>query len=94
MGKTDNRTGVTAGLKRIAGMLAVLLIMVLLCCGCGAGTTQTAAPRTTSGSSVSGISSPVPGEEDKKTICHLDRKGRACLRPGRRQVSVVRSLVF
>ena len=38
MGKTDNRTGVTAGLKRIAGMLAVLLIMVLLCCGCGAGT--------------------------------------------------------
>ncbi len=75
MGKTDNRTGVTAGLKRIAGMLAVLLIMVLLCCGCGAGTAGTA--------------SPVPGEADKKdmvylriqTVPEMSAEGLAAARP-------------
>ena len=39
MGKTDKRAGITTGLKRKNGMLAGLLIMALLCCGCGAGTT-------------------------------------------------------
>ena len=80
MGKTDNRTGITAGQKRITGMLAVLLIMVLLCCGCGIGTAQTGAPGTSPagtartpapGNSVSGISSSVPGEADKKDMVYL-----------------------
>ena len=75
MGKTDKRAGITTGLKRKNGMLAGLLIMALLCCGCGAGTTQTALPGTSpvgaAGTAVPGTASSAPSEEDKKDMVYL-----------------------
>ena len=93
MGKNGKRAGITTGLKRKNGMLAGLLIMALLCCGCGAGTTQTAAPGTTpvgaAGTVVPGTASPAPSEEDKKdmvylriqTVPEMSAEGLAAARP-------------
>ena len=75
MGKNGKRAGITTGLKRKNGMLAGLLIMALLCCGCGAGTTQTALPGTSpvgaAGTAVPGTASSAPSEEDKKDMVYL-----------------------
>lgn len=68
------RAGIPARLrlKRKAGMLACLILLAHLCCGCGAGAARTGAPGTSpAGTAAPGTSSPVPGEADKKDMVYL-----------------------